>query len=607
VPRADGGVAADLRAAVVGTRSRLERARVRAVVLARALARRWRSSLQLRVLTSALAVGVVTVVLLGLYLSVSIRDGLFEQRLEQVERENAAMTEQVRTTFGSSPATSSDELQLLLSTMIQTLDAGASSAQDFMLLSSAEQSRLIDVATRLPLQRELLTDELRAATVASDGQVLQSVLIPAEYTASLASEPGVIMGSTVDVPTVGEYELYAVYSFQPEQETLAFVQRILTIGYVAVLVALVALTWTVTRQTVTPVRRAATVASRLADGRLDERMPGSRGQDEMATLARTFNEMATNLQDQIVRMEALSNAQRRFTSDVSHELRTPLTTMRMAGEVIHASRDQLDPAARRSAELLYNQLDRFEELLADLLEISRFDAGAAVLDVEETDVRSIVNTVADTAAPLAERKHVFLSVDLPVDPPTADVDSRRVERILRNLVVNAIEHAEGKPVEVSVGADARAVAVVVRDHGVGMTAIEAEHVFDRFWRADPARARTTGGTGLGLAIALEDARLHGGWLEAQGRPGEGASFRLTLPRRAGIVLEDSPLPLVPPSRGMKQYPTGQIPVVNPPTGPTPTAIPDLGGHEVADHDLVGGPSAPSADSPSDRPSDVEAR
>ncbi len=539
--------------------------------------------------------GVVTVVLLGLYLSVSIRDGLFEQRLDQVERENAAMTEQVRTTFGSSPATSSDELQLLLSTMIQTLDAGASSAQDFLLLSSVEQSSLIDVATRLPLQRELLTDELRAATVASDGQVLQSVLIPAEYTASGVSEPGIIMGSTVDVPTVGEYELYAVYSFQPEQATLEFVQRILAIGYVA----LVALTWTVTRQTVTPVRRAATVASRLADGRLDERMPGSRGQDEMATLARTFNEMATSLQDQIVRMEALSNAQRRFTSDVSHELRTPLTTMRMAGEVIYSSRDQLDPAARRSAELLYNQLDRFEELLADLLEISRFDAGAAVLDVEQTDVRSIVNTVADTAAPLAERKHVFLSVDLPVDAPTADVDSRRVERILRNLMVNAIEHAEGKPVEVSVGADAHAVAVVVRDHGVGMTAVEAEHVFDRFWRADPARARTTGGTGLGLAIALEDARLHGGWLEAWGRPGEGASFRLTLPRRAGIQLEDSPLPLVPPSRGIKQYPTGQIPVVNPPTGPTPTAIPDLGRHEIAGHDPVSGPV--------DRPTDVEAR
>jgi two-component system sensor histidine kinase MtrB len=558
--------------------------------------------MQVRVVTSALALGVVAVVMLGLYLSVSIRDGLFEQRLGQVERENAAMTEQVRTTFGSSPATSTADLQLLLSTMVQTLDAGASSAQDFLLMSSVEQSRLLDVATRPALQ-DLVTDELRAATVASDGQALQSVLIPAQYTTSELAEPGVMVGSTVDVPTVGTYELYALYTFQPEQETLSFVQRVLAIGYVAMLVVLVALTWMVTRQTVAPVRRAATVAARLADGHLDERMPGSRGEDEMATLARTFNEMATNLQDQIGRMEALSNAQRRFTSDVSHELRTPLTTMRMAGEFVHAARDQLDPAARRSAELLANQLDRFEDLLTDLLEISRFDAGAAVLDVEHSDLRRIVTAVADATAPLAERRGVFLSIDLPEDPATADVDPRRVERILRNLVVNAIEHAEGKPVEVSVGADARAVAVVVRDHGVGMTAIEAQHVFDRFWRADPARARTTGGTGLGLSIALEDARLHGGWLEAWGRPGEGASFRLTLPKRAGIQLDHSPLELVPPSRGMRQYPTGQIPVVNPPTGPTPTAIPDLAAIEPGTETL----QVPDEQRPAGDPTDVEAR
>jgi len=327
---------------------------------------------------------------------------------------------------------------------------------------------------------------------------------------------------------------------------------------------------------VAPVRRAATVASRLADGHLDERLPDAKGQDEMATLTRTFNEMAANLEDQIARMEELSAAQRRFVSDVSHELRTPLTTIRMAGEVIHASREDLDPAARRSAELLYAQLDRFEVLLTDLLEISRFDAGAAVLDVEQRDLRDIVASVADASMPLAETKDVFLSVTLPDEPATADVDPRRVERVVRNLVVNAVEHAEGKPVEVTVGMDQHAVAVVVRDHGVGLSPDEIERVFHRFWRADPARARTTGGTGLGLAISLEDARLHAGWLEAWGRPGEGASFRLTLPRRAGIRLERSPLPLEGPSKGVSAPPTGQLPVVNPPTGPTPTAIPELG-------------------------------
>jgi two-component system sensor histidine kinase MtrB len=542
--------------------------------------------MQLRVVTSGLALGIVAVALVGLYLSASIRDGLFEQRIAQVEREHAGMTEQVRAAFSSSTATSTSDLQLLLHDMIDGLSAGGSSAQDFFLRRELGQhSRLIDVASAGPDLFGIVSTDLRKATVESDGQVLQSVLIPADHAMSGTPEPGVVVGSTVEVPSIGTYELYALYSLEPEQESLGFVQRVMAIGAVAILALLGALTWIVTRQAVRPVRRVATVAARLADGHLDERMPGSRGEDEMATLARTFNDMASSLQDQIVRMEELSAAQRRFVSDVSHELRTPLTTVRMAAEVIYASRGELDPAARRSAELLQTQLDRFEDLLSDLLEISRFDAGAAVLDVEQRDVRGLVSALADALAPLAERKGVFLSVELPGEPATADVDARRVSRILRNLVVNAVEHAEAKPVEVTVAADAHAVAVVVRDYGVGLTAQETQHVFDRFWRADPARARTTGGTGLGLAISLEDARLHAGWLEAWGRPGEGASFRLTLPRRAGIQLEASPLPLVPRARGVALPPTGQVPVVHPATGPTPTAIPDLLSSDEA-HELT---------------------
>ncbi|CAM3838038.1 MtrAB system histidine kinase MtrB [Isoptericola cucumis] len=568
--------------AVRSVRRALRRWRDALSTTARSLARRWRSSLQLRVVTSALALGVVALALLGVYLSFSIRDGLFEQRVDRIEQENVAMTEQVRTTFQSSPATTTADLQTLLSTMIQTLSAGASSAQDFLLLSAPDLPvRSLDVATE-PGLNDVVSPQLRAATVSSSGQVLQSVRLPAEYTGSGVAEPGVVVGSTVEVPTIGTYELYAIYSLQAEQETLAFVQRTLAVGAVAILALVGVLTWVVTLQTVAPVRRAATVAARLADGHLDERMAGSRGHDEMATLARTFNEMAANLEDQIARMEELSAAQRRFVSDVSHELRTPLTTIRMAGDVIHASREDLDPAAERSAELLVTQLDRFESLLTDLLEISRFDAGAAVLDVEPRDLRDLVSVVVETAAPLAASKGVFLSVSLPEEPATADVDPRRVERVVRNLVVNALEHAEGKPVEVTVATDPKAVAVVVRDHGIGLTPQQLQRVFDRFWRADPARTRTTGGTGLGLAISVEDAHLHAGWLEAWGKPGEGASFRLTLPRRAGIRLERSPVPLTGPSRGVTSLPTGQIPVVNPPTGPTPTAIPELAAGDAAD-------------------------
>jgi two-component system sensor histidine kinase MtrB len=131
------------------------------------------------------------------------------------------------------------------------------------------------------------------------------------------------------------------------------------------------------------------------------------------------------------------------------------------------------------------------------------------------------------------------------EPVVAEVDPRRIERILRNLVVNALEHGEGRDIEVRLAAGDGAVAVAVRDHGIGLKPGEASRVFNRFWRADPARARTTGGTGLGLSIALEDAALHGGWLHAWGEPGGGSQFRLTVPRNAGGEVHRSPIPLEP--------------------------------------------------------------
>jgi two-component system sensor histidine kinase MtrB len=193
---------------------------------------------------------------------------------------------------------------------------------------------------------------------------------------------------------------------------------------------------------------------------------------------------------------------------------------------------------------MQTELDRFEALLTDLLEISRFDAGAAVLSADVVDLRDIVDRVVDGSARLAESHGVTVTVQAGGEAK-AEVDARRIERILRNLLVNAIEHSEGRPIDMFVASDQLAVAVAVRDHGVGFEASQAKQVFHRFWRADPARARTVGGSGLGLAIALEDATLHGGWLTAWGRPNLGAQFRLTLPRRLGMVLRTSPLPLVP--------------------------------------------------------------
>lgn len=560
-----------------GRRLRLVALRVRRG--ARELVHRFRASLQLRVITSTLVVGVLALAVLGGFLSDRIRDGLYEQRVAQVLEETARSTEAAQATFSASTASTGPELQTLFYDLVPALALGGSGEREvFLRRSPGDVPPLLvnDVSTANEVSRadlgELITDELRRAVRDARAQQWMPVAIPVDDEGAVA--PGVLVGSVVEVPAAGRYELYYLYDVSAEQQTLTFVQQVLGLAGVGLVALVGAMTWLVTRQAVQPVRNAARVAERLADGHLTERMR-VRGVDEMATLARSFNEMAESLQDQIARMEELSRLQRRFVSDVSHELRTPLTTVRMAAEVIHASREELDPAARRSAELLTTQLDRFEALLADLLEISRFDAGAAMLDAERRDLRDVVTAAVEQVVGLAERRGVWLSVELPERATVADVDPRRIERVLRNLLVNAVEHADGQPVEVRLAGDQDAVAVTVRDHGVGMAPEEAEHVFDRFWRADPARARTTGGTGLGLAISIEDAHLHGGWLEAWGRPARGACFRLTVPRRAGIVLTSSPLPLVPEPAVSSQRTAPPVPASPRPHELDPAAVPDL--------------------------------
>ncbi|GAB4083745.1 two-component system sensor histidine kinase MtrB [Myceligenerans cantabricum] len=571
-----------------GPSSRLRRTTRRARVAVARLARRvvhaFRASLRLRIMASALVIGVVAVAALGLYLSTSVRDGMVERRLESIDDESAALTADAEEQFRSATIVDEQQAQQLMSSVAERILTSASNVEAVFIvhpLNTQPQVSDVIIPDSMGAQQDtLLTEDLRRENTelreqgATTGQQVVQFTEVQDPVPTDRTVPGVVVGNSVQVPRVGTYEIYYVYSLQPEQETLTFVHRVLGIGAAFVLLLIGLITALVSRQTVAPVTRAASVAERLADGRLDERLPDVTGIDEMATLSRSFNAMADSLQQQIQQMEELSAAQRRFVSDVSHELRTPLTTIRMAGDVIHEARDQLSAGASRSAELLTGQIERFETLLADLLEISRFDAGAAVLDAERGDLGDVVLSVAQMAQPLAENKNVPLSVELPDGDTVADIDPRRIERIVRNLVLNAIEHAEGRPVEVTVGQDAGAVAVVVRDYGIGMTKPEVEHVFDRFWRADPARTRTTGGTGLGLAIAQEDARLHAGRLEVWGRPGRGASFRLTLPRRAGIHLDSSPVPLVPDSHEPAVV-TDQIPVVHPPTGPLPTNIPDL--------------------------------
>jgi len=510
------------------------------------LLRLWRRSLHVRVVSTTVALCVVVLLVIAQFLLSRVTEGLLDAKqrsaLDEAHSGQTDAEDYIASAQKATDPVGSKELLYGVASLLASR-AGSPPIYELALVNSGSgASDSLDFVTNAVDQVSIPT-RLRA-TVERTG-LESSTYTRMQYDNGQRSVPAFVVGLPLSSPGVdGDYELYYLFPLNQEQDTLAIVERTMAAAGIALLLLVGGIAWIVTRQVVTPVRMAARTAERFSAGRLEERM-AVRGEDDLAKLAGSFNQMASSLQRQISQLEDLSRIQRRFVSDVSHELRTPLTTVRMAADVLHEARAEFDQATARSAELLQAQLDRFEELLTDLLEISRFDAGAAVLDAEPTDLVQLARRVLDGAEPLAAAKGSALLLNAPKAAVVAEIDGRRVARVLRNLVVNAIEHGEGRPVAVTVAGDDRAVAVAVRDHGVGLRPGESGLVFNRFWRADPARARTTGGTGLGLAIALEDAHLHGGWLQAWGEPGDGCNFRLTLPRKARAEIDDSPLPLQP--------------------------------------------------------------
>jgi two-component system sensor histidine kinase MtrB len=501
---------------------------------------RWRASLLLRVAATTLVVSLFVSLVVGLILLGQIRDGLLDAKVRSSLAQLDFGLQHAADQYTSMDASKPNAARTTTSQIIGDLGPGSDVAGYGVLLISTDPSGESQEANASPSSvprhlRNVISREGREAwtystIVNQDGE----------------SEPGVVVGAPVPANAPG-YQLYYLFPLTQERQTLALVKRTMVLAGAAVVLLLVIITVVVARQVVRPVRQAAATAERLAAGRLRDRMK-VRGEDDLASLATSFNGMAETVERQISQLRELSRVQRRFVADVSHELRTPITTIRMAADVLHDSRDQLPAELARSSELLQTQLDRFEALLADLLEISRHDAGAIALDTDTIDLRPLVSGVIDAARPLADRRSCTIAVDLPDQPVVVEVDPRRIERVLRNLVANAIEHGEGQPVEVALRGGPGGVAVTVRDYGTGLRPGEAALVFGRFWRADPARARSSGGTGLGLSIALEDARLHGGWLQAWGNPGQGSLFRLTVPWRAGEHVSESPLPLDPTER-----------------------------------------------------------
>ncbi|MDA8371327.1 MAG: MtrAB system histidine kinase MtrB [Nocardiopsaceae bacterium] len=503
--------------------------------LVRGVHTRWRRSLQLRVVSTTLVISAVITAVLGFFLVQQVLTGLIDAKRTAALNDHKAGLSKALNMMQDGDQSTDPDGQLAQITEELGKSSGTTGLYEVVILPDIRG--LSGYAT---VDAESVPKRLRDE-VGQSSELEQQYVTYTEIIRDDVREPGLAVGARM----THAYELYYLFPLDHEQQMLDLVQNTVFFVGTALIILLAVLAYLVTRQVVNPVRLAAGSAERLAAGDLSERMK-VRGEDDLARLAMSFNDMAGNLQEKIHELEELSKVQRQFVSDVSHELRTPLTTIRMAGDLLYEDRGDLDPTMSRSVELLHNQLERFEELLADLLEISRHDAGAATLSLESVDIRDAVMKAVGDSEQIAEKRGIKVVMRLPAEPCTAEVDARRINRILRNLVVNAIEHSEGKDVTVTAAGDRDAVAVAVRDFGVGLKEGEEHLCFDRFWRADPARARTTGGTGLGLPIAKEDALLHGGWLQAWGRPGKGSQFRLSLPRKAGKELRGSPLPLAPP-------------------------------------------------------------
>jgi two-component system sensor histidine kinase MtrB len=503
----------------------------------------WRRSLRFRTILVTFGLTALAVIVACVWMALAIQNDLFVSRKDQVLQDALRGSSAAQTTLDSATAQSdSVQLQNVMILVQSTLAAQSSSdMRAAFRIGPPAPSAPQDFTSNLRFE-DSISESLREAVRASaDRQVWQSIAIPTDDGSTV---PGIVVGQQLTVPGVAAYELYLAYDLENAPQTLRFVQSTLWIVGIGLVLLISGIAWFVLRSVTTPIGEAADTSAKLAAGELGVRLP-VRGEDELATLGRSFNAMADSIESQIKELADLSLVQQRFVSDVSHELRTPLTTIRLAADMINDQREDFDPATARAAELLNNQVQRFETLLTDLLEISRYDAGSVQLELEATSLAHLAEDVIASMEQLAEQHGSDVRLVAPGGYSPVDMDPRRVRRVVRNLLGNAIEHGEGRPIVVTVDSNQQAVALGVRDYGLGMKQDEVERVFDRFWRADPSRTRTIGGTGLGLSIALGDARLHGGELAVWSELGRGTNFVLTLPRSGGPLVGRSPIPLDP--------------------------------------------------------------
>ena len=391
------------------------------------LAQLWRSSLQVRTVAITVVLSSIAVFIIGGYMSFSVGTNLFDARRDQLisTSENATLAGQ-RIFDEAAEQLGAEDLELTMQAAADAIASTASTTEgtQFAILRSSNetgQGNPQDITSRDLEVDAVISDELRASVEDSAEKRThwQSVGLVQDDGSVL---PGLVVGSTLDIRG-SQYGLYLIYNILDAQETLGFVQQTLVIGLLALIVLIGAVTYIVVRLVVGPVQLAAETSEKLAAGQLEVRIP-VKGEDVIATLARSFNGMAASMQNQITRLAALSRVQQRFVSDVSHELRTPLTTIRLAGDVLYDQRGTFPPATARTAELLHTQVERFELLLADLLEMSRYDAGAVDMETEPTNLVRLVEDAIESVASLAESKGSDLRLVAPGGYFEAEVDSR---------------------------------------------------------------------------------------------------------------------------------------------------------------------------------------
>ena len=505
--------------------------------------RLWRESLQFRALATAGVLMFLSFLAVGWSLSSQIATSLFENQKSQALQESISGFRNVQSVLNSSEMRSDSEIRRNVSRTLTVLDAGASGKRSWILVpleGQGKQGFIPEQSSDKSLNSSSIPTDFKNTVRDREGVYWQTSTITTFENNRERTHPVLIVGTRVSIAQNPNYGLFTVYDMTDSSETIAHINFVLFGGFCALLTVVLSVVWFVTRFVVRPITQTAITAERLAAGDLDQRV-SVKGEDQAARLGISFNRMADSLQEKIVQLERLSTLQQRFVSDVSHELRTPLSTVRLGTELLYDSRENMTPMQVRSVELLHGQVDRFQSMLADLLEISRFDAGSAMLTIDTEDFIQVLSNILQEALPHLERTNTKLNVHTNHESIMVDMDRVRIERVLRNLLYNAIEHGESRPIDVYVDANATNLGIAVRDHGIGLSEDEAVQVFNRFWRADTSRKRTLGGTGLGLSIAAEDVRLHGGTLEAWGEKGRGACFTMNLPLVHGAPLGESPV------------------------------------------------------------------